>query len=481
MLVMQQGRIKEALELTNRSLETDQDNATAWRIRGEINFLMADYPQAIIDLNRSKSLSDNPLTRISLANAYMRAGRSEDAITELKSAVNRPKSSARAVELLEQVYLQLGRTEALKDLYNETTTKFTGSAYWYSRAGAFAIAEGRFDKAEQFYEQAWQISRDSGGSDAKAALDGYLKALVLNGKLDKVFQEASNLVDSDFAPIAYLRMAEAKLKLGDKETAVQYSRKAMEKTFAATNEILVPDTLEKIYSLLGAEEVSQICREKLEADPDSFAANFAMFDLMRINGEYNKAVDYIDKCLQIIGPDNPSRIDYLVKKVMVLYLAYGKTSDNNYLKKAIAEYESLLDKLPNNTNVLNNLAYMLAEANVQLEKALEYARRAYEAMPNNPGFLDTYAYTLYKNRRFTEAEQFARSALQQFEAQRITVPPEVYEHLGLVKEEVGAAAEAIDAYNQALKTGGNELSQPVKERINSAIDRLSKQSDKQSP
>ena len=477
MLTMKQGRVKEALDLTNRSLETDQDNPVAWRLRGEINFLMADYPQAIIDLNRSKALSDDPVTRISLANAYLRAGRSEDAITELKSAIERPQVSTRAIELLEQVYLQLGRTEALRGLYDETLRRLPDSVHWCNRAGAFAIAEGRFDKAEQFYEQAWQKGKDSGGDDAEAALDGYLRALILNGKLDKVFQEAREFVDGDFAPIAYLRMAEAKLKLGDKETTVQYSRKALEKAFAGTNEVLAPDILEKMYSLLGAEEVLQICKEKLEADSDSFAANFAMFDLMRISGEYNKAIDYIDKCLQIMGPDNP-RIDYLMKKVMVLYSAYGKTSDNNYLKRAIAEYESLLDKLPNNTNVLNNLAYMLAEANVQLEKALEYAKRAYEAMPNNPGFLDTYAYALYKNRRFAEADQFLRSALQQFEAQRIGVPPEVYEHLGLVKEELGVVAEAIEAYNQALKVGKDELSQPVKQRINSAIDRLSKQSDK---
>ena len=478
MLTMKQGRVKEALDLTNRSLEADQDNPVAWRLRGEINFLMADYPQAIIDLNRSKALSDDPVTRISLANAYLRAGRSEDAITELKSAINHPQASTRAIELLEQVYSQLGRIEALRELYDETLRRFPDSVHWYNRAGAFAIAEGRFDRAEQFYEQAWQKSRDSSGDDAKAALDGYLRTLILNGKLDKVFQEAREFVDGDFAPIAYLRMAEAKLKLGDKESAVQYSRKALQKAFAGTNEILAPDILERMYSLLGAEEVLQICKEKLEADPDSFAANFAMFDLMRINGEYNKAIDYIDKCLQIIGPDNPNIIDYLVKKVMVLYSAYGKTSDNNYLKRAIAEYESLLDKLPNNTNILNNLAYMLAEADVQLEKALEYARRAYEAMPNNPGFLDTYAYALYKNRRFAEADQFLKSALQQFEAQRIRIPPEVYEHMGLIKEELGAAAEAIDAYNQALKVGADELSQPVKQRINSAIDRLSKQSDK---
>jgi predicted Zn-dependent protease len=89
-LAMTQGQLKRALELINRNLETNQENGAAWRLRGQVNLLMASYDQAIIDLKRSKSLSTEPLTRLALARAYQRAGRGEDAITELEGMVDLP-------------------------------------------------------------------------------------------------------------------------------------------------------------------------------------------------------------------------------------------------------------------------------------------------------------------------------------------------------------------------------------------------------
>ena len=267
-------------------------------------------------------------------------------------------------------------------------------------------------------------------------------------------------------------MAEAKLKLDDKATAIQYCRKAVDK--AGTSEILVAHTLQRMYVLLGAEEALTYCKEKLEANPDSLAANFAMFNLTKNNGEYNKAVDYIDKCLLIIGPDSTHRVNYVMEKAEVLTLAYYKTSDNNYLKKAVAEYESLLVEMPNNTRVLNNLAYMLAKNDERLTKALQYAERSLQARTNGPDFLDTYAYVLHKSGRNSEAAESLQAALQQYESQQIQVPAEIYEHLGMVNEKLGAQAEALAAYKQALQAGAGKLPKAVEQRITSAIERLSR-------
>jgi tetratricopeptide (TPR) repeat protein len=481
-LAMRQGQLKKALQLTNRNLEGNQNNAKAWQLRGQINLLMADYEQAIDDFKLSKSLSDDPVTRISLAKAYRHTGRYEDAITELENTIDMPGAPVESRLLLERIYAQLGRKEALNKFYDDTLRKLPDSVFWYNRVGAFALAESEFDRAEKLYEQAWQKSRNNGKGDS-TAFDGYLKALVLRagtsgtgtwnpGKLDKVFEEGRKYVDSDFAPVAYFGMAEAKLKLDDKATAVQYCRKAVDK--AGTSEILVAHTLQRMYALLGAEEALTYCKEKLEANPDSLAANFAMFNLTKINSEYNKAVGYIDKCLMIIGPDSTNRVDYITEKAEILTLAYYKTSDNNYLKKAIAEYESLLVEMPNNTGVLNNLAYMLANINERLTEALQYAERSLQARPNRPDFLDTYAYALHKNDRNSEAAEFLQAALQQYESQQIQIPADVYEHLGMVNEKLGAQAEAIAAYKQALQIGAGQLPKVTEQRITSAIERLSR-------
>ncbi|MHC4653809.1 MAG: tetratricopeptide repeat protein [Planctomycetota bacterium] len=480
-LAMRQGQLKKALQLTNRNLEGNQNNAKAWWLRGQINLLMANYEQAISDFKLSKSLSDDPVTRIPLAKAYRHTGRYENAITELKNTIDMPGAPMESRLLLEQIYAQLGRKEALNKFYDDTLQKFPDSVLWYNRVGAFALAEGEFDRAEKSYEQAWQKSRNNGKGDS-TAFDGYLKALVLGagtsgtgtwnpGKLDKVFEEGRKYVDSDFAPVAYFGMAEAKLKLDDKDTAIQYCRKAVDK--AQTSEIFVANTLQRMYALLGAEETMTYCKEKVEANPDSLAANYAMFNLTKINGEYNKAVGYIDKCLLIIGTDSTHRVNYIMEKAEILTQAYHKTSDNNYLKKAIAEYESLLVEMPNNMGVLNNLAYMLANINERLTEALQYAERSLQARPNRPDFLDTYAYVLHKNGRNSEAAESLQAALQQYESQQVQIPADVYEHLGMVNEKLGAQAEAIAAYKEALQMGAGQLSKATEQRIKSAIERLS--------
>ena len=494
LLVMRLGQLQKALDLTNRYLQNNQNNAVAWRLRGEVNFYMANYEQAVNDLKASKSLVDDPVTRISLAKSYAQMKRYEDAITELRNAMDAPGAPIEARRLLEQVYMQLGRKDALKEFYAQTLAKFPDSALWHNRAAGFAIMTGDIDRAEQLYRRAYLMTRQAVGDPNASseiqdvqyatAFDGYLRVLVLSAgdpntrfwnprKLDKVFEESKRHLDTAFAPIAYIRMAEAKLKLGDKTAAIEYSREAVDKS--GVNETLASEVLLRMYLMLGQDEVTKYCEQKLRSNPGSLAANFTMFNLAKINGQYNKALEYIEKCIKIIGSDNPlspELVNYVVKKAEVLTMAYDRTSDNNYLVAAIADYESLLTKMPNNTSVLNNLAYMLAENNEKLPDALQYAKRALDASPNDPSFMDTYAYVLFKNGKISEAAELLAAAVQQYEKDESLIPPEVYEHSGMIKEKLGAKTEALGAYKRALEVGGDRLSQKRREQIDKAVRRL---------
>jgi tetratricopeptide (TPR) repeat protein len=491
-LAMRQGQLKKALELTNRNLQSNQNSSVAWRLRGEINFFIGDYDKAIGDLRTSKSLSDEPATRISLARAYMQVDRYEDAITELKIMIDEKGDYLEDRSLLELIYLQLDRTEALKKFYEETLVKFPESAQWLNRAAAFAIDTEEFDRAEQLYKKACltrrQALRDQDEKDRMrdmlyvAAFDGYLKALLMGAgapntrrwdpqKLDKLFEEGIKYKDSIFGSIAYSWMAQAKWKIGDEITAAEYFREAVDK--AGTNEAIASEVLLRMYLTFGADEVSRYCREKLRTNPDSIAANFAMFNLAKINEEYDKAIDHIDKCIELTDPDSPSRVNYTGKKADILTVAYDRSSDKEYLRRAIADYESLLAKMPNNTSVLNNLAYLLAESDERLPEALRYAKRALDAKPNEPAVLDTYAYLLCKNGKSSQAVEFSLAALQQYKQDEIPVPAGAYEHLGMIKEDLGAKDEALAAYKQALQAGADALSQKAKQRINKAVDRVS--------
>jgi tetratricopeptide (TPR) repeat protein len=81
---------------------------------------------------------------------------------------------------------------------------------------------------------------------------------------------------------------------------------------------------------------------------------------------------------------------------------------------------------------------------------------------------------LYKNGRYSEADEFLTASLQQYEQDGTVAPVEVYEHLGAIKEALGEKAKAREAFERALEVGEGKLSEKRKERISKVIERLSR-------
>lgn len=67
------------------------------------------------------------------------------------------------------------------------------------------------------------------------------------------------------------------------------------------------------------------------------------------------------------------------------YYALGK------LAEAEEQYRTALSLLPENSEVMNNLAWVLCKRNRSLDEALALARRAVELAPQNKAYADTLA------------------------------------------------------------------------------------------
>jgi len=450
---MRRGQLQESLSDVNRYLESNQNNTNAWDLRGKVHYLMAEYAAAISDFNKSKSISGNPQVSINLAKSYIRAGREQEAITELQRMVNEPQTAQNARILLAQIYKKLGRKSTLESFYDSLLQSQPDNVYWRLEAAGFAAEQQKYERAEQLYKKSLEICNNQ--NEKRIALDGYLGVLLSEGKFDKLFEAGSAYVNGGLGYITFVRMAESKSQVKDKEEALKYGRKVFD--IIGNEQILTTDVMERMCRVLGDKQVMSYWEDRLNSEPDSEVANIAMYWMKIRSGEYNQAIDYIDKCLAVLNEASTMRTIYIVKKVEALEGAYKKTSDKSYLQKAIKEYESLLSDTPNNLVVLNNIAYLLAETGQELDKALVYSRRAYETRPNNPLILDTYSYVLYKNSRFSEASEIAKAALQQFEDSNTNISADVYEHLGMIEEASGSKNAALSAYKQALDTGFNIL------------------------
>jgi tetratricopeptide (TPR) repeat protein len=171
-------------------------------------------------------------------------------------------------------------------------------------------------------------------------------------------------------------------------------------------------------------------------------------------GQYNQALQYTNTCLELLQPSQIEWVQLSLKKANLLTMAYSQTSDEQYLQQAITLMEEMLERMPNNYTIMNNLAYMLADSNQQLDKALEYARKACQNEMGNPVYLDTYAYIQCLLGNYEEAHQALLRTIQLHEARNESIPWEVFKHLGMTQEGLGKKTEAAAAYRRAVSAAG---------------------------
>lgn len=129
--------------------------------------------------------------------------------------------------------------------------------------------------------------------------------------------------------------------------------------------------------------------------------------LLHLNGKYDEAVDL----LKGYGIDRAEN-DYqksLYESTLgdILYAAGQKDS-------AFTAYDRALAYNPDNSSVLNNMAYFMAVDGIDLQKAEKYIRHALMFDANNPTFIDTYAWVLFKQKDYPAARRQIDRALNAY-------------------------------------------------------------------
>jgi len=474
------GRLDHALDRIEESLQADRDSAVAWYLRGQVHLLQGDAKTAIEDLRRSKVLQDSPTTRLTLSKALLQAGRRDEAIVELKQSVTEKQAPRQARALLEQLYLDAGRVRELESFYTQMQRLFPGEVGWLNRAGAFQLKQGHAEQAAQFYAQSCTRKRNEWteasveawrrDSDFVNACHGYFQALLGMGSWDRIADEARAYVGTPFEAMTRLYVAQARMKQGQRAEAVNEIRSVL------TLDVTSPELgslVTRMVQIVGRQEVQQLCGAMVQAEAYAQAGHLGQFYLLAEAGQYDSALTALDQCLATMAPQEDRFWQLHLERVKLLTAAYEKTTQVHYRDQAIVGYESLLDKWPTNSNVLNNLAYLLAGNQNRLPEALAYAQKAWAAAPNNPMILDTYGYVLLKDGQYQRAVELLSAARQQYEQRQSRVPPQVFEHLGQAWEALGEKEKARQAFEQALTSVPRALTTRAETRIRSAIGRLS--------
>ena len=271
------GQLDKALQLVNRYLEEDPDNAGAWRLRGMIHRFNGNNSQAVEDLQKSKSIGSNATISIELARAYRNSNRMSAAIGELRNALKDEMAPLKVRTLLEQFYREAGRKSDLQNFYQECIDKFPDSEIWYYRAAQFYLGENDLTTAEQLLEKAWQITTKSKNISGMV-FDLYLETLWLAKQYDKVISIASDYIDGPLASVAYSQLGQTRAKMGNKTAAVDYYYKALAKS--SDNDAMIIGILRNMEQAVGWAEVETWVTNKLASEPESLIANIIMFNLL---------------------------------------------------------------------------------------------------------------------------------------------------------------------------------------------------------
>lgn len=113
---------------------------------------------------------------------------------------------------------------------------------------------------------------------------------------------------------------------------------------------------------------------------------------------------------------------------------------------AEATLRAILKESPGNPIALNNLGYFLLERNERLDEALKMIQEAVKVDPTNPSYLDSLGWAFFKLGKFSEAEKHLKEAAK-FDSLSSTIN----EHLGDVYQRQGRAEDARRQWRKALE------------------------------
>jgi tetratricopeptide (TPR) repeat protein len=119
-----------------------------------------------------------------------------------------------------------------------------------------------------------------------------------------------------------------------------------------------------------------------------------------------------------------------------------------------AYFEKYLELNPNDEVTLNNFAYYLSLRKEKLDQALKMTEKSNNIERNNPTYLDTWAWVLFQKEDYSKALEIIERAIDLGGKNE----PEIMEHYGDILRALGKNKEANQAYNKAIKLGGNKES-----------------------
>lgn len=423
---LQSGKIDKALGIANQILLKDPENPDTLALIGSLYansgnkqqarthfnkaiMIQEDHTAAIVGLARIernngdiqkaitlyKSLINTnkagTLPMLELSEIAAQQKRTNDMISWLERARNSSPTETRARMILAKYYLRNAQPEKAEIYTNEVIKQFPEEADLITLHAKVLIAQKRYNEALPHLKKLVIKSPESSATQNLLG-EAYLRQRVLVDAR-KHLLNALTLQQSNTTTLSLL--AETELIDGNPDLSLEYATKLQKQ---------LPDHYLG-YMLEGDAWMIKQNYDRAHHAYDSAWKQQQTAPLAKrlfMASKHTSSPSMAVRPIHIWLKNNPD--DYSTR----LYLAtiYQSASKND---KAIVEYEKVLKKSPENSTVLNNLAWLYSLNDNP--KAMDMAERAYRFSPENPSILDTYGWILIRNGQVEKGQRLIKQAM----------------------------------------------------------------------
>lgn len=424
---LRRGDFDKALKAIDSLEKKQPDNAATYNLRART--LLAKKDTAGARKSFEQALEINP--------AFLPAAVS---LAAMDMAEKKPDDARRRFEaVLAKEPKNIGALLALADLKNATGGKPEEVLSFISKAVeanptelAPRLAQIEFHLRNKDSKAALTAAQNALAAipDKPELLDALGRTQQIAGESNQALATYSKLASAQPAsPIPQMRMAAIHLANKNREEAAKSFRKAIE---------IKDDLLEAQRALIMLSLDAQkpldalaLARDVQQQRPKEATGYLLEGDIYASGKQWSDAVAaYRSGLKQVPAPE-------LAIKVHAALLASGNSAEADkaatvWIKEhpkdiafrmhlgdiatarkdyagAAQHYRLALDLQPNNSLVLNNLAWVSGQ--LKLPKAMEYAEKANQLSPNQPPFMDTWAMLLADKGEVTQATEMLRKAM----------------------------------------------------------------------
>ena len=485
-----QKKDKDALAFIEKAVQINDTNEWYQQMYAEILLANNKFKEATNVYEKlAKTHTDNIEYYFDWAMACLYAGKYSDAI-DVYNIIEQKEGVSEEISIQkEKIYLNIKNFSKAVDELIKLKNEFPSEIKYYNFLAELYIIGNKTDEAFEVYQEILKINPDN--ANVHLSLSDYYR---IKGEKEKSFDElklafSNHNLDIDTKIkilLSYYTLTENSDVL--KEQAYLLINLMIEsnyddaKTYSIYGDFLYRDkkykeAKDQYLKVIAIDSSKYVIWEQLlfiEADMnDNIALEseskraISLFpeqaNLYLFNGvanymlkNYNEAISSLKNGAELVVYN-----DELLKRFYT-YLGDSYYANNNY-KDAFLNYDKVIKIDPLNDYVLNNYSYYLSILGEDLDKAEKMAKKAVEINPKSSSYLDTYGWVLYKEKKYSDAENYIQQALENGGANN----PVIIEHLGDVLFKLGQTEKALEKWIEAKENGaGSEfLDKKIKDKI----------------